>query len=235
MSSMAGFLYPSVLMVMIAFGTMKVIEYSIMTAATEMIYMPMDSDVRYLGKELVKFFGHKLGKSASSIFLSIVSSQLRPSLSVQTGLTFFVTGFWSISMYMLSEHLKGRKIDPDSSTDTEEEGEDELDEKLFAGDGGGQVEITGGEHVPVADSSRRLLNSGRKSTSSDFKRSDSLDSVDIISPKSHTTSESKSVRAKTMNRQNEFDTTFSFLNILFFAFLIFTILPSLFEATSIFC
>jgi ATP/ADP translocase len=43
-------------------GTMKVLEYSIMTAATEMIYMPMSHDDRYLGKEVIRFFGHKLGR-----------------------------------------------------------------------------------------------------------------------------------------------------------------------------
>jgi len=105
-TTMATYLFPSLVGVMIAFGTLKVIEYSVMTVATEMIYMPMDKDVRYLGKELVKFFGHKLGKSGSSIFLSIVSAQYNPTMTFQAGLTFFTSGFWAISMYMLAIHLK---------------------------------------------------------------------------------------------------------------------------------
>ena len=44
-----GFIYPCLLSVMIAFGALKVLEYSVMTSATEMIYMPMGPDHRYLG------------------------------------------------------------------------------------------------------------------------------------------------------------------------------------------
>ena len=33
---------------MLGFGTMKVLEYSIMSSAMEMIYMPMGQDVSYL-------------------------------------------------------------------------------------------------------------------------------------------------------------------------------------------
>ena len=45
-----GFFYPCLLSVMLAFGALKVLEYSVMTSATEMIYMPMGHDHRYLGK-----------------------------------------------------------------------------------------------------------------------------------------------------------------------------------------
>ena len=57
--------------VMLGFGVMKVLEYSIMSSAMEMIYMPMGHDVRYLGKELIRFFGHKLGKSGTSLILYV--------------------------------------------------------------------------------------------------------------------------------------------------------------------
>lgn len=109
-TTMTVYLWPTLLGVMIAFGSMKVIEYSVMTAAMEMIYMPMDKDVRYLGKELVKFFGHKLGKSGSSIVLSTISATFKPSLSVQSGLTFLTTWFWAFSMYILSIHLQHRDM-----------------------------------------------------------------------------------------------------------------------------
>jgi hypothetical protein len=109
-TTMTVYLWPTLLGVMIAFGSMKVIEYSVMTAAMEMIYMPMDKDVRYLGKELVKFFGHKLGKSGSSIVLSTISATFKPSLSVQSGLTFLTTWFWAFSMYILSIHLQNRDM-----------------------------------------------------------------------------------------------------------------------------
>ena len=127
-TTMTTYLFPSLVGVMIAFGTLKVIEYSVMTVATEMIYMPMDKDVRYLGKELVKFFGHKLGKSGSSIFLSIVSAQYNPTMTFQAGLTFFTSGFWAISMYMLAIHLKTKgNLNPQK--DLQDEKVDKLNKK----------------------------------------------------------------------------------------------------------
>ena len=61
-----GIFYPSLILVMFGFGTIKVLEYSIMHSASEMIYMPMGHEVRYVGKELIRYFGHKLGKSGKS-------------------------------------------------------------------------------------------------------------------------------------------------------------------------
>jgi ATP/ADP translocase len=60
-----GYIYPSLLTIMLGFGALKVLEYSIMTSATEMIYMPMNHQERYLGKELIRFFGHRMGKSVA--------------------------------------------------------------------------------------------------------------------------------------------------------------------------
>jgi ATP/ADP translocase len=78
-----GYIYPSLLTVMFGFGALKVLEYSIMTSATEMIYMPMNSEQRYLGKELIRFFGHRMGKSAAVMILSAASAHFRPSLATQ--------------------------------------------------------------------------------------------------------------------------------------------------------
>lgn len=43
------YIYESPLTIMLAFGSLKVLEYSVMTSATEMMYMPFNEDVRYLG------------------------------------------------------------------------------------------------------------------------------------------------------------------------------------------
>jgi hypothetical protein len=145
---MVVYLWPTLLGVMIAFGSMKVIEYSVMTAATEMIYMPMDKDVRYLGKELVKFFGHKLGKSGSSIVLSTVSATLKPSLSVQSGLTFLTTWFWAFSMYILATHLQhrdGTKTKRSSDTDISEYASDDDESRsdvIYGSDSGTPLSLS---------------------------------------------------------------------------------------------
>lgn len=102
---MLGVIRPGLISVMLGFGTIKVLEYSIMTAASEMIYMPMGHEVRYLGKELIKFFGHKLGKSASSLILSGLIAQVRPSLATQSmwGAIFAVC--WGVTMHQLAQFL----------------------------------------------------------------------------------------------------------------------------------
>ena len=78
-----GYIYPSLLTIMFGFGALKVLEYSIMTSATEMIYMPMNHEQRYLGKELIRFFGHRMGKSAAVMMLSAASVHFKPSLATQ--------------------------------------------------------------------------------------------------------------------------------------------------------
>jgi hypothetical protein len=90
---------------MFVFGSLKVLEYSVMTAATEMIYMPMGQDVRYLGKELIRFFGHKLGKSAASLILSAIVGHMQPSLGTQSLWSALFTCVWGIIMYFLTGKL----------------------------------------------------------------------------------------------------------------------------------
>ena len=107
--SMFAFLSPCLLSTMFVFGSLKVLEYSVMTAATEMIYMPMGQDVRYLGKELIRFFGHKLGKSAASLILSAVVGHMQPSLGTQSLWSAMFTCIWGIIMYILTGKLMSQE------------------------------------------------------------------------------------------------------------------------------
>ena len=107
--SIFAFMTPSLLSTMFVFGSLKVLEYSVMTAATEMIYMPMDQDVRYLGKELIRFFGHKLGKSAASLILSGIVGHLQPSLGTQSLWSAVFSSVWSVIMYVLSVKLMSQE------------------------------------------------------------------------------------------------------------------------------
>ena len=101
----AAFLGESLLSVMLGFGVLKVLEYSVMTSAMEMIYMPMGHEVRYLGKELIRFFGHRLGKSATSLLLSAACAYLKPTAHVLTVWTTTIAALWGASMYSLSKNL----------------------------------------------------------------------------------------------------------------------------------
>lgn len=70
-----------------------------------MIYMPLNSDIRYLGKEYVRFFGSKLGKTGSSLLLSAIMARLQPSLFTQCLWSWGFACGWGIVMSALSVHL----------------------------------------------------------------------------------------------------------------------------------
>jgi hypothetical protein len=107
-ASLFGVVYPSLISVMLSFGTIKVLEYSVMHSASEMIYMPLGHEVRYLGKELIRYFGHKLGKSGSSLVLSAMVSQLQPSLAMQSVWGAILTVAWGGSMLTLANSVRER-------------------------------------------------------------------------------------------------------------------------------
>ena len=103
-----AYFHQSLLTVMLGFGSMKVLEYSIMSSAMEMIYLPMGHEVRYLGKELIRFFGHKLGKSGTSLLLSAAIRHFQPGLQDQTMWGASLVALWGGTLYILSDHLSTR-------------------------------------------------------------------------------------------------------------------------------
>ena len=106
-----SFISESQTTVMLGFGVMKVLEYSVMTSAMEMIYMPMGHEVRYLGKELIRFFGHRLGKSGTSLLLSAASAHFRPTLQAQAVWSSTLIALWGGAMSLLSSHLNASNLD----------------------------------------------------------------------------------------------------------------------------
>jgi TLC ATP/ADP transporter len=105
----------SLISVMLGFGCMKVLEYSVMTSAMEMIYMPMGHEVRYLGKELIRFFGHRLGKSGTSLLLSAASAHFKPTLRAQSVWSGTLAAVWGASMFLLSAHLTNKGMEKSTS------------------------------------------------------------------------------------------------------------------------
>jgi S1-C subfamily serine protease len=73
-----------------------------------MIYMPMSHDHRYLGKELIKFFGHRMGKSGATLLLTAASAHFSPSMRTQSLWSFVITAAWSGVTLVLSNHLAAR-------------------------------------------------------------------------------------------------------------------------------
>jgi hypothetical protein len=89
----------------LAFGAVKILEYSIMTSATEMIYMPLDCEVRYVGKEFIRFFGHRLGKSFASIILCTFNAKYQWSHFSQAAIAIVFACIWELIMLILAQHI----------------------------------------------------------------------------------------------------------------------------------
>eukprot|EP00978_Attheya_sp_CCMP212_P026089 scaffold85134_cov51-Attheya_sp.AAC.3 len=61
---------PSLDLIAFSFFVAKVMDYSLRNVVNEMVYMPLDFESRYLGKEIIGVFGNRLGKSGMSIILA---------------------------------------------------------------------------------------------------------------------------------------------------------------------
>lgn len=65
---------PSLFLVSLAFFALKVMDYSSRATANELVYVPLDFDSRYVGKEVIGVFGNGIGKSGMSLFLAGLTS-----------------------------------------------------------------------------------------------------------------------------------------------------------------
>jgi hypothetical protein len=59
---------------------------------------------RYLGKELIRFFGHRMGKSVAVMILSAASAHFNPSMATQVRkkLPSYYFNFSSLFLFLLS-------------------------------------------------------------------------------------------------------------------------------------
>lgn len=64
---------PSLTLLAFSFFAAKVIDYSFRNVVNEMVYVPLDFESRYLGKEVIGVFGSRFGKSGMSLLLSSLS------------------------------------------------------------------------------------------------------------------------------------------------------------------
>lgn len=64
---------PSLYLVASSLLVMKVSEYSVRRLLDEMIFVPLDFESRFLGKEVLAVFGYRFGKSLMSLALSAVT------------------------------------------------------------------------------------------------------------------------------------------------------------------
>lgn len=65
---------PSLFLISSSFMLFKVLEFSFRRMLDEMVYVPLDFDSRFLGKEIISVFGYRFGKSGMSLALSGLTS-----------------------------------------------------------------------------------------------------------------------------------------------------------------
>ena len=99
---------PSLYLISAAFMLFKVMEFSIRRMLDEMVYVPLDFESRFLGKEIISVFGYRFGKSGMSLALSGLTSVFGnfglQQLSCLTGGAAFLwlTAAWNVSNRVLS-------------------------------------------------------------------------------------------------------------------------------------
>lgn len=106
---------PSLYIVSASLLVMKAIEYSARRMLDEMVFVPLDFESRYVGKEVIGIFGYRFGKSIMSLMLSGITSVFG-NLAIQplSILTNGVSFVWLATAWRLSNLVPTRKEAEDS-------------------------------------------------------------------------------------------------------------------------
>lgn len=94
---------PSLHMISFSVCILKTLDYSLRQVLSQMIFVSLDFESRYLGKEIIGIVGNRLGKMGISIVISIIQFMFGTiSIRQLTSLTVSTTLVWSICVYRLS-------------------------------------------------------------------------------------------------------------------------------------
>lgn len=64
----------SMTIISLLFAAMKIVDYSVRSVTSEMLYVSLDYESRFIGKEVVNLFASRMGKSGMAICLSVLST-----------------------------------------------------------------------------------------------------------------------------------------------------------------
>jgi len=98
---------------MVSFSTciLKTLDYSLRQVLTQMIFVSLDFESRYLGKEIIGIVGNRLGNMGISGLISLIQCTFGTiSMRQLTSLTVLATLVWSICVYRLSRLVSTRYI-----------------------------------------------------------------------------------------------------------------------------
>jgi len=100
---------PTLNMVGAAYAVMKILEFSVRRMLDEMVYVPLDYESRFVGKEVISVLGYRFGKSASSLVLSAITHTL--GIGGLRELSYFTTAaaaLWLGTAWRLSNFVPTR-------------------------------------------------------------------------------------------------------------------------------
>lgn len=101
---------PSLFIVSTSLLVMKVSEYSARRMLDEMVFVPLDFESRYVGKEIIGVFGYRFGKSLMSLFLSGLTTTMGNfGLHQLSILSSLVACGWMQTAWSLSKYVPTRK------------------------------------------------------------------------------------------------------------------------------
>lgn len=101
---------PALKIVAMSFMAMKTLEFSVRRMLDEMVYVPLDFESRYVGKEVIGVFGYRFGKSGMSLILSGLTS-IFGNFGLEELSKFTTAGsfLWLLAAFKLSHLIPSRK------------------------------------------------------------------------------------------------------------------------------
>ena len=105
----------SLTLVGLTFLTIKTIEYSLRGQASEMVWVMLDYESRFIGKELINLFANRLGKSATAISLFLWTVHLEKEGSPQlrrfaVNASVFLAFLWLICTIRVTRLIPSKKV-----------------------------------------------------------------------------------------------------------------------------
>ena len=100
----------SLFIVSLGFLSMKTLEYSLRGVVNEMLYVPLDFESRYVGKEVIGMFGYRLGKSGTSIALTVLARMMGNfNIDSLMSIATVSSSIWLFFALRLSDHVPLRR------------------------------------------------------------------------------------------------------------------------------
>lgn len=109
-------------------------DYSLRNVLAELVYVPLDFDSRYMGKEIIAVFANRFGKSGMAVILSGLQFMLGKNTDngkLLIGLALIVSMGWWASCISLSSRLLNQ-----------DEAERAVDSRLKGASRGDDEEVT---------------------------------------------------------------------------------------------